>query len=89
MTPMELALTMLGEATAKELHDTRDSQGFGKLRKDAGDAGRIAGHTREEIEQETGRPITSPENYAHLTQHKKSHELPDTPPRLTNKTDDQ
>ena len=31
MTPVELALTILGEATATELHQVRDSQGMGDL----------------------------------------------------------
>ncbi len=35
MTTMELLLTALTEETAKELHQTRDSQGYGELHQDA------------------------------------------------------
>ncbi|SRR6266849_5965245 len=37
MTPLELALTSLSEATAITLHQDRDSQGFSELKRDATD----------------------------------------------------
>lgn len=45
MTTLELALTMLGEATSTALHQARDSQGFVELQRDAGEAGEITGAT--------------------------------------------
>ena len=68
MTNMELVLTALGEETARELHQTRDSKGFEELRTDAGDAGGLAGATRQEIEALIGRPVVSGENYKTLRQ---------------------
>jgi len=66
MTDLELVLTMLGEATTTELHKRRDSQGVPELKKDAKDGGRIAGNTRREIEQETGRGVISGGNFNDL-----------------------
>ncbi len=41
MTPLELALTSLSEATAITLHQNRDSQGFHALKRDTVDAGQL------------------------------------------------
>jgi hypothetical protein len=67
MTRLELILTQLAEATATEIHQARDSQGFLALQGDVQKAGRIAGDTRREIEAETGRPVVSSENFQTLT----------------------
>jgi DNA-damage-inducible protein D len=66
MSPIELALLSLGEATAIELHRDRDSQGFGELKRDATDAGTTAGRARKVIEQDLGRPVMSAQNYRAL-----------------------
>ncbi len=63
MTPMELILTMLGEETAKEIHESRDSQGFNELKTDVNDAGKIARKTRLEIEEKTGKRIVNSDNF--------------------------
>lgn len=68
MTNMELILTALGEETAKELHQTHDSEGFNELHADVHEAGKLAGATREQIESLTGRPVVSAENYKTLRQ---------------------
>ena len=68
MTTMELLLMALTEETAKELHQTRDSQGYGELHRDAGEAGEVGGATRRDIEARTGRPVVSGENYKTLRQ---------------------
>jgi DNA-damage-inducible protein D len=47
MSTLELALTMLSEATSTALHHARDSQGFTPLQHDARDAGEIAGAARQ------------------------------------------
>ncbi|MGH2514593.1 MAG: phage antirepressor protein, partial [Ktedonobacterales bacterium] len=69
MTTLELALTMLSEATSTVLHQTRDSQGFLPLQRDARRAGEIAGAARREIEAESGVPVVSSENANTLTAH--------------------
>lgn len=63
MTPIELALISLGEATAVEMHRDRDSQGFPALKRDATDAGTAAGKARRVIEADLGRPVISQQNY--------------------------
>jgi hypothetical protein len=68
MTPLELALTSLAEVTATEMHQTRDSQGFGELQRDAHQAGGIAGDARRTIEEALGKPVVSPTNYKQLRQ---------------------
>lgn len=66
MTDIELILTMLGEATTTKLHRDRDSQGIKPLKKDAQDGGAVAGRTRKDIEQQSGKPVISPENFKQL-----------------------
>ncbi len=75
MTDLELILTMLGEETAKTLHQTRDTQGFDNLQVDAKEAGQVAGSTRADIERRTGQPVVSSDNYLHLTAAKKKKSL--------------
>jgi len=66
MTDIELILTMLGEATTTKLHRDRDSQGIVPLTRDAKDGGAVAGRTRKDIEQQSGKPAISTENYKQL-----------------------
>jgi len=68
MTRVELALSTLAEATAAELHQTRDSQGFEELRSDTQEAGEVGGAARRDIEARTGHPVVSAENYKTLRQ---------------------
>lgn len=63
MNDIELILTMLAEATTTKLHKDRNSKGFPKLKKDAGDGGKVAGRTRKDIEQTSGKKVVSQENY--------------------------
>ena len=63
MTPIELALTSLSEATAITYHRDRDSQGFPELHRDTRDAGRTAGKARKAIEEDMGHSVVSQENY--------------------------
>lgn len=66
MTDIELILTMLAEATTTKLHRDRDSQGIDPLTKDAKDGGAVAGRTRKDIEQQTGKPVISTGNFKQL-----------------------
>lgn len=63
MSDIELTLTMLGEATARELHKVNNTQGKNNLKKDVFKAGKIAGNTRKQIEKETGKSVVSKQNY--------------------------
>jgi prophage antirepressor-like protein len=66
MTDMELILTMLAEATTTTLHRDRNSKGFEPLKKDAQDGGAVAGRTRNDIEQQTGKPVVSQDNFKEI-----------------------
>lgn len=71
MTPVELALTNLGEVTARELHKSKNTQGREELKKDVKIAGNIAGKARKNIELETRKPVVSKNNYLELEKIKK------------------
>ena len=71
MNDIELILTMLGEATTTKLHRDRDTQGFEPLKKDAQDGGAVAGRTRKDIEQQSGKPVVSSENFKQLVRKKR------------------
>ncbi len=63
MTGLELVLTMLGEETTKEFAIQNDAQGFRKNRESAKAGGEVAGQARKSIEQQTGRPVLSSDNF--------------------------
>jgi len=69
MMDLELILTMLGEATTTKFTKDRDSLGFPKLKKDAKEGGEVAGRTRKDIEQRSGKKVISKNNF--LTQEPK------------------
>ena len=66
MTDIELILTMLAEATTTKLHRDRDTKGMEPLKKDARDGGAVAGRTRKDIEQQSGKPVISTGNFKQL-----------------------
>jgi DNA-damage-inducible protein D len=66
MTPIELALTSLSEATSVTYHRERDSQGFPELKRDTTDAGRTTGKARKAIEDDMGHSVLSRENYLNI-----------------------
>ena len=61
MTEMELALTNLGETTARELHRKNDSFGMNELKKDTNKAGQVVETARVEAEKHLGSPIVTDE----------------------------
>jgi hypothetical protein len=67
MTDIELILTMQAEATTTTPHRDRDSQGMEPLTKDAKDGSAVAGRTRKDIEQQTGKPVISSGNFKQLS----------------------
>ncbi|MDR1033968.1 MAG: Bro-N domain-containing protein [Bifidobacteriaceae bacterium] len=74
MTTMELVLNMLAEATTSELHKSRDTQGFSESQLNAKKGAEVAKNARQEIEQETKKPIVSSENAKEL-QHRANKEI--------------
>lgn len=63
MTDLELIFSMLGEASTKEIAVNRDAQGFDENKQAAKIGGKIAGDARRQLEQESGKPVISQENY--------------------------
>ena len=63
MTDLELILTMLGESSTKEIARQRDAQGYGQNYAAAASGGAIAGGARKQIEEETGKPVVSGQNF--------------------------
>lgn len=63
MTDLELIFSMLGEASTKEIAVNRNAQGFDENKTAAARGGKIAGDARRQLEQESGKPVVSQENY--------------------------
>ena len=62
MTNLELVLNMLAEATTTEISKEKKPNTFNENRKIAKQGGTIAGNTRREIEEKTGKKIVSGKN---------------------------
>lgn len=63
MSPLELALVMLGETTTAELARTQDAQGFKENKSAAKMGGKIAGGARRNIEDKIGRSVVTEQSY--------------------------
>ena len=63
MTPLELALTMLGETATSEIARTTDAQGFDENNSAARSGGEVAGSARQDIERRTGKQVVSNHNF--------------------------
>ena len=63
MTPIELALTTLGEQATREITKTTPPDSFQGHRTAAYRGGRIAGTARKNIEHATGQKVVSSRNY--------------------------
>jgi|SRR6185437_1689418 len=59
MTNLELVLNMLAEATTTEISKEKKPKNFEENRKIAKQGGTIAGNTRKEIEQKTGKKVVT------------------------------
>ena len=66
MTDLELIFTMLGEASTTEIAKNKDAQGFLQNKTVAMQGGEIAGNARKELEQKSGRKVSSKLNYKEL-----------------------
>lgn len=68
MTDLELIFSMLGEASTKEIAVNRNAQGYDQNKTAAQMGGKIAGDARRQLEQESGKPVISKENYVFHTE---------------------
>lgn len=62
MSNLELVLNMLAEATTTEISREKKPKNFEENRKIAKQGGTIAGNTRKEIEEKTGKKVVTNQN---------------------------
>ena len=63
MNDLELIFSMLGEASTTEIARNTNTQGFDENKTAARQGGKIAGNARLELEQKSGKPVVSKQNY--------------------------
>lgn len=66
MSNLELVLNMLAEATTTEISKEKKPKSFEENRKIAKQGGTIAGNTRREIEEKTGKKVVTSRNAKEL-----------------------
>ncbi|MBF0105766.1 MAG: Bro-N domain-containing protein [Deltaproteobacteria bacterium] len=63
MNDLELIFSMLGEAATTEITRNKDAQGFDRSRDCAVEGGAVAGNARKDLEQKTGKRVSTRGNY--------------------------
>ena len=71
MSNLELVLNMLAEATTKEISKEKKPQTFQENKKIANQGDTIAGNTRKEIEEKTGKKVVNKLNAIDYLEDKK------------------
>ncbi|OGE37809.1 phage antirepressor protein [Candidatus Daviesbacteria bacterium RIFCSPLOWO2_01_FULL_39_12] len=71
MTDLELIFSMLGEASTTEIARNRNTKGFVENKAAAQKGGRIAGGARQKLENESGKKVSTRQNYLTEPQDKK------------------
>ncbi|MDP5198334.1 BRO family protein [Flavobacterium sp. DG2-3] len=71
MSNLELVLNMLAEATTKEISNEKKPETFVENKKIANQGGTIAGNTRKEIEEKTGKKVVNKLNAINYLENKK------------------
>jgi len=74
MTNLELVLNMLAEATTTEISKEKNPKTYEDSRKIANQGETIAGNTRKEIEEKTGKKVITKLNAKQIEQ-KKSNQI--------------
>ncbi len=75
MTNLELVLNMLAEATTTEISKEKNPKTFSESKRIAKQGGTIAGNTRTEIEDKTGKSVVTPLNAKEIGQKDENKEL--------------
>ena len=71
MNDLELIFSMLGEASTTEITRNQDVQGFDESKDAARKGGRIAGDARKKLEIESGKKVSTKDNYLPKPKEKK------------------
>jgi len=78
MNDLELIFTMLGEASTTEIARNKDAQGFGHNQVAAIEGGTVAGNARRELEQKSGRRVSSRDNFKEIPEAVKKKQIKST-----------
>ncbi len=68
---LELIFSMLGEAATTEITRNKDAQGFDENRDPVQRGGKISGDARKDLEKESGKKVSTKENYLLKSQKQK------------------
>ncbi len=68
MSDLELVLTMLAEASTRDISRAAEPETFGESRQVAQQGGEVAGIARRALEQRTGKPVITSQNAADFAQ---------------------
>ena len=71
MTDLELIFSQLSEAATTEIAKNVDAQGFYENKDAAARGGKIAGDARKDLESQTGKPVSTRDNYKYLPESKR------------------
>ena len=71
MNDLELIFSMLGEASTTEIAKNKDAQGFVENKQAAKSGGSVAGSARKDLEQKSGKKVSTTRNYLSLSEKKK------------------
>ncbi|MDA1061164.1 MAG: Bro-N domain-containing protein [bacterium] len=71
MNDLELIFSMLGEASTTEIAKNRDALGFEQNKTAAKKGGTIAGEARQKLEKESGKKVSTKQNYLNQPENKK------------------
>lgn len=71
MNDLELIFSMLGEASTTEIAKNKDTQGFNQNKIVAQEGGAVAGNARKELEQKSGKKVSTKQNYVTNPQNRK------------------
>lgn len=63
MNDLELIFSMLGEASTTEIAKNKDTKGFVANKKAAREGGAVAGSARRQLEQKSGKKVSTKSNY--------------------------
>jgi len=78
MNDLELIFTMLGEASTTEIARNKDALGFIANQVAANEGGTVAGNARRDLEQKSGRRVSSRENFKEIPEAVKKKQVKST-----------
>lgn len=72
MDDLELIFTMLGEAATTRITKTKNAKGFPENKQASREGGTVAGNARKELEQKSGKKVSTHRNFLHSPQNQKT-----------------